>query len=144
MPACTSGCMRDGILLAEATINGTIAVRSCDVEEVSVAAGEPFIVCYHYKVYEASFKEESWRFRLTANLHGEETAVSEMNHADRRVFRDDVWANLRQEHVCPEPGEYTLDFVAEAEMSRRPWKETGPPGERNSKEVKGRVRIKAV
>lgn len=132
------------VVVAQAEVRNKVRIEMTQTNKVRVEAGQPFSIRFAYRIYEESGHEDHWIFRLTGNLADGDEAVSEMRHKDRLMMRDNVWAHLSQEHLCPEPGDYELQFQAHAALQRRKWGDAAPHDDVDAQAVGGTILIQAV
>lgn len=137
------------LVVAQAEVRDAVQIQRTHLTQtdglrVRVPAGRPFSIRFAYRVYEESMNEDQWVFRLTGRIGDGGEAISEMRHKDRLLVRDEVWAHLSQEHLCPTPGEYQLRFVAHAALQRRRWGETAPHDDVDQQSVGGTLIVEAV
>lgn len=133
-----------GIVVARAIARDGLKLDAEEQPTLRVYTGRPFSLRFAYKIYETSRDEDTWKFRIRAAPPGAAPAENERVHTDRKVFTDDVWANISVEHTFDEPGDYEVEYEVEAEMSRRTWGDASPPSTVERRDHKGRVRVEAV
>ncbi len=131
------------IVVAKAEVRTKVVIQATHTNPIRVRAGTPFAIRFAYRIYEESTKEDQWVFRLAGALGDGDEAINEMCHKDRLMVRDDVWAHLSQDHMCPAPGEYQLTFQAHATLKRRDWGDAAPHKAVDDQSVGGTILIQA-
>ena len=122
MPSLKTKLQPSSVIVAESTIQGSVAMELAPPKTIELRAGQELHVHHVFKLNEASPEQEEYRFALEIRVGNVRKRPLLRRFGDRWGLPDSVQGTLTQTHRFDTPGTHTVTYEAFAEYCKFEWK----------------------